>query len=123
MIKGRPLFERLIIKDLKEPDKTAGGVLLPEQVKDVPNKGIIIKIGHTALLDKDGKWNDTLLKEGSVVLYTKYSGIPFDYKGVDYKIIMINEIIFVYEEEDSKLILADYGMSEYELIEAPKKLL
>lgn len=105
MIQGKPLFERIIVQEFKEPDKTEGGVLIPEQIKDVPNKGIIKKIGHTALLDKDGVIDSTLLKEGDVVLFVKYAGLPFNYKGEDYKIIVINEIIFVYDEEEAEKLL------------------
>lgn len=107
MIKGKPLFERLIVRDIPVPSKTLGGLLLPEHTKDAPNKGEIIKIGHTALLDKDGVNQPELLLEGDIVLYTKFAGIPFNYKGEQYKIIMINEIIFIYDKVDGIEILEE----------------
>lgn len=109
MIKGRPLFERLIVRDIPVPDKTSGGILLPEQTKDVPNKGVIMAIGHTALLNKDGVDDPTLIKVGDVILYTKYAGLPFKYKGIDYKIVMVNEVIFVYTDEDGNEIKKESG--------------
>lgn len=109
MIKGKPLFERLIIREIPVPDKTAGGILIPKQTKDVANMGQVVKIGHTALLDRNGEEDRDLLTEGVVVLYTKYAGLPFIYGGVDYRVIMMNEIIFVYDDEDAKGILEKAG--------------
>ena len=105
MIKGRPLFERLIVQDIPVIEVTEGGVLLPEQIKDAPTQGIVRKIGHTAKLDRNGEMDETLLNEGDVVLYTKYAGTPFEYNGESYKIIMVNEIIFVYDNEYGKQII------------------
>jgi len=107
MIKGKLLFERLIVREIPIPDKTSGGILIPEATKDVPNKGVIISIGHTALLDKDGVENLSLLKEGDVILYTKFAGLPFKYNGIDYKIVNINEVIFVYDDADAVKIKED----------------
>ncbi len=107
MIKGKPLFERLIVREIPVPDMTKGGILLPEQTKEVPNTGVIMAIGHTALLDKDGIDDPDLLKEGDVVLYTKYAGLPFRYKGIDYKVIMINEVIWVYDDDDGDEIKSE----------------
>jgi len=109
MIKGKTLFERLIVREIPVPDKSKGGILIPEVTKDVPNKGVVIAIGHTALLNKDGEEDTTLLKVGDVILYTKFAGLPFNYNGIDYKIVMINEAIFIYDDEDAAIIKEKAG--------------
>ena len=109
-IKAKPLFERVIVKEIPEPDVTKGGVLIPSVAKDVPNVGIVKKIGHMALVDKDCEKREGLLKEGDVILYAKYSGLPFEYKKELYKIVMINEILVVYDEEEADKIKKDAGL-------------
>ena len=52
-----PLNDRVIIKRTKTEEKSAGGIVLPDQEKDKPNTGIIISTAS----DK--------VKEGDTVLF------------------------------------------------------
>jgi len=72
-MKLKPLEDRIVIRPLKEVDKSSGGILIPDSAKEKPLEGFVVAIGP-------GKFSDTgeiikmTVKKGDNVLYGKYSG-------------------------------------------------
>lgn len=76
----KPLNDRVLIKVAEPEEKTAGGLLLTEAIKEKPSIGTVIAVGP-GTLDEEGNRKPLTIPEGSTVLYSKYAGNEF--KGAD----------------------------------------
>ena len=71
-MKIQPLSDHVLIEPLKQEEKTKSGILLPETAeKEKPEQGKIIAVGPGKKTE-DGKLIPMEVKEGDVVLFTKY---------------------------------------------------
>jgi chaperonin GroES len=71
-MKITPLSDHVLIEPLKQEEKTKSGILLPETAeKEKPEQGKIIAVGPGKKTE-DGKLIPMEVKEGDVVLFTKY---------------------------------------------------
>ena len=69
----KPLADRIIVKPLEAQEKTKGGIVLPDTVKEKPQEGEVLAVGKGKVLD-NGTVQALELKAGDRVLYGKYSG-------------------------------------------------
>jgi len=53
-MKFRPLHDRVVVRRIEENTKTAGGIIIPDTVKEKPMQGEIIAVGPGAR-DENGK--------------------------------------------------------------------
>ena len=68
----KPLSDHVLIEPLRQEEKTKSGILLPETAeKEKPEQGKIIAVGPGKKTE-DGKIIPMEVKEGDVVLFTKY---------------------------------------------------
>jgi len=93
-MKLKPLEDRVIIKAVKEEEKTASGIVLPDTAKEKPMMGEVVAVG-------DGKWDDegekripVDVKKGDKVVYGKYSGTEYKTKAGDELLILGASEIF-----------------------------
>ncbi|MBF0371564.1 MAG: co-chaperone GroES [Magnetococcales bacterium] len=87
-IKFRPLHDRVVIKRIKEEEKTASGILIPDTAKEKPVEGEVIAIGKGAVGD-DGSIRTMDVKVGDRVLFAKYGGT--EVKIDDEKLLIMRE--------------------------------
>ena len=82
-IKLQPLGDRVVVQPSEEEEITKGGIILPDTVKEKPQRGVIIAVGP-GRLDEEGKRIPMEVKKGDKVIYSKYAGseIKQDYKEV-----------------------------------------
>ena len=95
-MKLKPLNDRVIVTPLPAEEKTAGGVILPDNAKEKPNKGKVVAAGPGRTLD-DGKRIALAVKKGDVVYYGKYSGTEVKVGGEEFKILREEDILGVDE--------------------------
>ena len=76
-MKFRPLHDRVIVKRVKEEEKTKGGIIIPDTVKEKPQEGEIIAVGPGAR-DEAGKLQPLDVRAGDRVLFGKWSGTEND---------------------------------------------
>lgn len=88
----KPLEDRVIVKPLEAEEKTAGGIIIPDNAKEKPQKGEVIAVGPGKVSDKGEKIPMTV-KKGDVVLYGKYSGTEVKVDGEDYLIVRESDIL------------------------------
>jgi chaperonin GroES len=69
----RPLHDRLIVRRLEEERKSAGGIVIPDTVKEKPIQGEVLAIGKGKILE-NGTVRPLDVKVGDKVLFGKYSG-------------------------------------------------
>ena len=66
-MKVRPLGDRVVVRRLDPEEKTAGGIILPDNAKNKPQKGKILAVGPGKLV-KDGTRRPLQIKEGDMVI-------------------------------------------------------
>ena len=97
-MKIRPLSDHILIEPLKQEEKTKSGILLPETAeKERPEQGKVIAVG-AGKKTEDGKVIPLDLKEGDVVLFTKYAPNEIKIDEKEYLIAREDDILAVLEE-------------------------
>lgn len=71
--KVKPLADRVLVKQEDEPQKSAGGIFLPETAKEAPQWGTVVRCGSGKALE-NGEVRPLAVKEGDKVIFGKYSG-------------------------------------------------
>ncbi|HQF43243.1 MAG TPA: co-chaperone GroES [Ignavibacteriaceae bacterium] len=90
-IKLKPLGDRVVVKPAAAEEKTAGGIILPDTVKEKPVEGNVVAVGPGKVAD-DGKAIKMEVKVGDRVLYGKYSGTEVTINGEEYLIMRESDI-------------------------------
>ena len=91
-MKFKPLKDRVLVKYSDEPEKSAGGIFIPETAKEKPQKGEVIAVGAGKITD-DGKVQAMEVKVGDIVLFEKYSGSKINMDKEEYLIIREDDIL------------------------------
>ena len=88
----RPLHDRVLVKRIEEENKTAGGIIIPDNSKEKPAQGEIVSVG-SGYVNQDGSKRELEVKAGDKVLFGKYSGSEVKVDGNDYLIMKEEEIL------------------------------
>jgi len=97
MSKIRPLQDRVIIKRVKEEEKSKGGIIIPDTAKEKPIEGEVIAVGSGKFTD-EGTQRPLDVKKGDRVLFGKYSGTEIKVDGVEHLILREEEILGIIEK-------------------------
>ena len=73
MSKLRPLQDRVIVRRVKEEEKSRGGIIIPDSAKEKPTEGEVLAVGNGKSQD-DGTVRALDVKVGDRVLFGKYDG-------------------------------------------------
>jgi chaperonin GroES len=92
----RPLGDKVVVKPSDAEEKSAGGIILPDNAKEKPQQGTIIAVGGGRILD-NGEHNKLAVKVGDTVIYSKYGGTEFKL-GADTVLIMDEDQIYAIKE-------------------------
>jgi len=95
-MKFRPLHDRVVIRRIEGEDKTKGGILIPDTVKEKPQEGEVVAVGPGAR-DESGKIIAIEVKAGDRVLFGKWSGAEVKIDGEDLLIMKETDILGVIE--------------------------
>jgi len=95
-MKIRPLHDRVIVKRLEEERKSAGGIVIPDNVAEKPDQGEVIAVGKGKILE-DGKVRPLDIKVGDKILFGKYSGQTVRIKGDELLVMREEDIMGVVE--------------------------
>ncbi len=90
----KPLADRVVVEPLEAAEKTAGGLYIPDNAKEKPQKGKIIAAGPGKSSDA-GTLIKMEVKAGDTVLYGKYSGTEVQVDGKDYLIMRESDILAI----------------------------
>ena len=99
-MKFRPLHDRVVIRRIEGEDKTKGGILIPDTVKEKPQEGEVVAAGPGAR-DESGKLIALEVKAGDRVLFGKWSGSEVKIDGKDLLIMNESDILGVIERSTS----------------------
>ncbi len=96
----RPLGDRVVVRRVKEEQKSAGGIIISETAQEKPQEGEIIAVGPGAL-DENGKRGLPEVKPGDIVLFGKWSGTEVKIDGEELLIMKESDIMGVVEGRKS----------------------
>ena len=95
-MKFRPLHDRVVVRRIDAEDKTAGGIIIPDTVKEKPSEGEVIAVGPGGR-DEKGKLIRIDIKAGDRVLFGKWSGTEVKIDGKELLIMKESDILGVLE--------------------------
>ena len=88
----RPLDDRVVVEPLQAEETTAGGIVLPENAKEKPQRGTVVAVGPGRLLDS-GDRGDLSVNVGDEVIFGKYGGTEIEVDGAEVKILRESDIL------------------------------
>ena len=91
-MKFRPLHDRVVVRRIEENTKTAGGIIIPDTVKEKPMQGEIMSVGPGAR-DEAGRLVPLEVKKGDKVLFGKWSGTEVKIDGTELLIMKESDIL------------------------------
>ena len=92
----RPLGDRVLVRRVEEEQKTKGGIIIPDTVKEKPQEGLVIAVGPGAR-DDSGKVQPLDLKAGDRILFGKWSGSEIKLDGEDLLIMKESDVLGIIE--------------------------
>ena len=96
-MKIRPLQDRVIVKRVKEEEKSKGGIIIPDTAKEKPIEGDVVAVGNGKVNDK-GEVRKLDVKPGDRVLFGKYSGTEVKIDGEEHLMLREDDILGVIEK-------------------------
>ena len=100
-MKFRPLHDRIVIRRIEADAKSAGGIIIPDTVKEKPQQGVVVAIGPGGR-DESGKLIPIDVKVGDRILFGKWSGTEVKIDGIEYLIMKESDIMGVLVEVEAK---------------------
>jgi chaperonin GroES len=92
----KPLADRIVIETLEAEKQTAGGIYIPDNAKEKPQKGKVVAVGTGRVTDS-GSTLALMLKVDDVVLYGKYAGTEVSDEGKDLIVLKESDVLAIVE--------------------------
>ena len=99
--KFRPLHDRVVVRRIEAEEKTAGGIIIPDTVKEKPQQGEIVGVGPGGR-DENGKLIPIDVNVGDRILFGKWSGTEVKIDAREYLIMNESDIMGVLVEAEVK---------------------
>jgi len=91
----KPLFDRVVIKDVETEETTKSGIILTSAAKEKPQMAEVLAVGPGG--EVDGKQVTMQVKVGQKVIYSKYAGTEVKLDGQEVKIVSQKDILAIVE--------------------------
>ena len=95
-MKIKPLFDRIVLKNVKQERNTTCSIILPESADERSEMSIVEELGTGGIVN--GNKIEWVVKKGDRVIYNKYSAHEFMIDGEMYTIISQEDILAVIDE-------------------------
>ena len=99
-MKFRPLHDRVVVRRIEAEEKSAGGIIIPDTVKEKPSQGEVIAVGPGGR-DESGKLIPIDVKAGDRVLFGKWSGTEVKIDGQELLIMKESDVMGVIEGDSA----------------------
>jgi chaperonin GroES len=93
----RTLQDRIIVKRIKESEKSKGGIIIPDSAREKPAEGEVTSVGTGKVL-KNGSKQTMEVKKGDRILFAKFAGTEIKIDGIEHVIIREDDILGVIEK-------------------------
>ena len=95
-MKFRPLHDRVVVRRITPLEKSAGGIIIPDTVKEKPMEGEIVAAGPGAR-NEQGLIVQLEVKAGDRILFGKWSGTEVKLDGEELLIMKESDIMGIIE--------------------------
>ncbi|HEV2889746.1 MAG TPA: co-chaperone GroES [Frankiaceae bacterium] len=94
----KPLEDRIVVQANEAETTTASGIVIPDTAKEKPQEGTVIAVGP-GKFNEDGDERIPMdIKEGDVVIYSKYGGTEVKYGADEYLILSARDVLAIIEK-------------------------
>ena len=93
----KPIEDRVVVQASEAETTTASGLVIPDTAKEKPQEGTVVAVGPGRIDDK-GNRVPMDVKEGDVVIYSKYGGTEVKYGNEDYLVLSARDLLAVVEK-------------------------
>mgnify|MGYP002738655357 FL=1 len=93
----KPLEDRVLVQINEAETTTASGLVIPDSAKEKPQEATVIAVGPGRWADDDDRIPMDV-KEGDVVIFSKYGGTELKYQGEEYLLLSQRDILAVIEK-------------------------
>ena len=90
----KPLEDRVVIKIAQAEQTTASGLVIPETAKEKPQEARVVAVGP-GRVDEKGNRIPVDIKEGDVVVFSRYGGTEVKYQGEEYLILSARDVLAI----------------------------
>ena len=97
MSKVIPLHDRLVVERIEQEQKSAGGIVIPDNAKEKPIRGKVIAVGKGKALE-NGDTRPLEIKVGQTVLFGKYAGTEVKIDHQDVLVLREDDVLAIIEE-------------------------
>ena len=91
----KPLEDRILVQPLDAEQTTASGLVIPDTAKEKPQEGKVLAVGPGRFDDEGEKRIPLDIKEGDVVIYSKYGGTEVKYNGEEYLLLSARDVLAI----------------------------
>ncbi|MBQ6961638.1 MAG: co-chaperone GroES [Clostridia bacterium] len=91
----KPLFDRVVIKNVEAEETTKSGIILTSSAKEKPQMAEVLAVGPGGKVD--GKDVTMQVEVGQKVIYSKYAGTEVKLDGQEVIIVRQSDILAVVE--------------------------
>ena len=91
----KPLFDRVVIKNVEAEETTKSGIILTAAAKEKPQMAEVLAVGPGG--NVDGKEIKMQVTAGQKVIYSKYAGTEVKLDGQEMIIVRQSDILAVVE--------------------------
>ncbi len=93
----KPLEDRVLVQINEAETTTASGLVIPDSAKEKPQEATVIAVGPGRWADDDERIPMDV-KEGDVVIFSKYGGTELKYQGEEFLLLSQRDILAVIEK-------------------------
>lgn len=92
----RPLEDKVLVQILEAETTTASGLVIPDSAQEKPQEAKVIAVGPGKQND-DGTRTAVDVKEGDVVVFSKYGGTELKYGNEEFLVLGARDILAIIE--------------------------
>ena len=90
----KPLNDRILVQRTEVEEKTAGGIIIPDNAKEKPMQGRVISVG-AGKSNEEGTVRPLEVKPGNTILFRKYAGSDVTIDGKEHLILREDEVLAI----------------------------
>jgi chaperonin GroES len=96
-MKLKPLHDRVLIRRMDEESRSAGGIVIPDNAKEKPQRGEVLAVGPGEALES-GQIRALAVQAGDSVLFGKYGGTEVTVDGEELVVLRESDILAIINE-------------------------
>lgn len=96
-MKAKPLHDRLIVRVLEAESSSSGGILIPDNAKEKPNRGEVIAVGSGRTLE-NGSTQAMTVTVGDHVMFGKFAGHTLKVDGQELTVLKEEDVFAIIEQ-------------------------